>query len=88
MELEFPALVISGISTETEVRWWYVCTAEEVERKGSTAVRYLILLVLPRPYTLEYTQQALVSGVHVHFLFCQSGSGLKGCWIPLKTSTQ
>ena len=59
MDLEFPALVTSGISTEPEVIWWYFCTAEEVERKGSTAVRYLILLVLPRPYTLECT---LVSG--------------------------
>ena len=28
--------------TEQEVRWWYVCTVEEVERMGSTAVRYLI----------------------------------------------
>ena len=62
MELEFPVQVNSGISTEPEVIWWYVCTAEEVERKGSTAVRYLILLVLSRPYTLECTQQALVSG--------------------------
>ena len=42
MELELPALVPGGISTETEVRWWYVCTVQEVERMGSTAVRYLI----------------------------------------------
>ena len=61
MEVEFPVRVNSGISTEGEVRWWYVCTAEEVEWKGSTTVRYLILLVLPRPYTLECTLQALVS---------------------------
>ena len=62
MELEYPVQVASGISTEPEARWWYVCTAEEVEWKGSTAVRYLILWVLPRPYTLECTQKALVSG--------------------------
>ena len=61
MELEFPVWVITRISTGTEDRWWYVCTAEEVERKGSTAVRYLIQWMLPRPYTLECTQQALVS---------------------------
>ena len=42
MELELPALVPGGISTEPEVRWWYVCTVQEVERMGSTAVRYLI----------------------------------------------
>ena len=33
-----------------------------MEWKESTVVRYLILLALPRPYTLECTQQALVSG--------------------------
>ena len=42
MELEFPALVTSGIFTEPEVRWWYVWNVEEVERMGSTTVRYLI----------------------------------------------
>ena len=34
MELEFPVIMVivhSGTSTEPEVRWWYVCTAEEVE---------------------------------------------------------
>ena len=62
MELQFLAMVHSWICTEPEVRWWYVWTAEEVERKGSTAVRYLIHLMLPRQYTLECTQQALVSG--------------------------
>ena len=62
MELEFPVQVSSGISTEPEVRWWYFCNAEEVEQKGSTVVWYLILLVFSRPYTLECTQQALVSG--------------------------
>ena len=60
MELEFPALVISGISTEPEGRWWYVWTVEEVKRMGSTAVRYLMQWMLPRPYTLEFTQQAVV----------------------------
>ena len=34
--------VRSGSSIEPEVRWWFVCTAEEVEWKGSTAVRYLM----------------------------------------------
>ena len=42
MELEFLVQVTTWISTEPEVRWWYFCTAEEVEWKGSTAVRYLI----------------------------------------------
>ena len=69
MELEFPVGLLmlhqvkGGISTETEVRWWYVCTAEEVERRGSTAVRYLMQYMLSRPYTLECTQQALVSAI-------------------------
>ena len=63
VELEFPVYQVwSGISTEPVVRWWLVCTTEEVEWKGSTTVRYLIQWVLLRPYTLEYTQQALVSG--------------------------
>ena len=61
MELEFSVQVNSGISTEPEVVWWYICNAEEVEQKGSIDVRYLILLVLSRPYTLECTQQTLVS---------------------------
>ena len=61
MKLEFPVQVTSGISTEPEVIWRYVCNAEEVEQKESTAVKYLILLVSPRRYTLECTQQALVS---------------------------
>ena len=46
--------------TEQEVRWWYVWITEEVERKGSTAVRYLIQWMLHRPYTLVCTQQTLV----------------------------
>ena len=62
MELEFPAVVNNGISTDPEVRWWYVCNVEEVERMGSIAVRYLMQCTSPRPYTLECTQQALVSG--------------------------
>ena len=70
MELEFPVQINSGISTDPEVRWWYVYTAEEVERKGSTVVRYLILLVFSRPYTLECTQQALVSGASVTPAYC------------------
>ena len=69
MELEYPVRLLhqvsSWTSTEPDVGWWYVCTAEEVEWKGSTAVRYLIQWMLPRTYTLECTQQALVS-VCVH----------------------
>ena len=61
MELEFLAVVPSGTSTEPQVRVWNFCTAEEVERMESTAVRYLMQWMLPRPYTLECTQQALVS---------------------------
>ena len=59
MELEFTMKihqVRSGMSMDPEARWWYVCTAEEVERRGSIAVRYLILWVSFRPYTLECTQ--------------------------------
>ena len=39
MELELSAMVTGGISIEPEVRWGYVCFAEEVEWMGSTAVR-------------------------------------------------
>ena len=78
MELEFPVWVITRISTGTEDRWWYVCTAEEVERKGSTAVRYLIQWMLTRSYTLECTQQVLVSGTccsgHTTMLVLQKNS--------------
>ena len=63
MELEFPAVVTGGISTETEMKWWYVWTADKVERMESTAVRYLIQWMLYRPYTLECTQQAGVSDI-------------------------
>ena len=42
MELEFLVQLTSGTSSEPEVRWWYICTAEEVEWKGSIAVRYLM----------------------------------------------
>ena len=50
MELSFKALVNSGISTEPGVKWWYICDVEEVERMGSTTVRYLIQQMSPRPY--------------------------------------
>ena len=61
MELKSPVRVASGVSTETEGRCkWYVSIAEEVERMGSTAVRYLIHSMLPIPYTLDCTQQTLV----------------------------
>ena len=69
MELEFPAVVNSGISTEPEVRWWYVWTADKVERMGSTAVRYLIQWMSTRTYTLECTQQAGVSDIVCTLLF-------------------
>ena len=64
MELEFPAVVASGIFTEPEVKWWFKCTAEEMGRMGSTTVRYLMQRMLTRPYTLECIQQALVSGTY------------------------
>ena len=79
-ELEFPATkltirhVRSGSSTEPEVRWWYAWTAEEVEWKESTAVRYLMQRMLPRPYTLECTQQALVSG----YVLCSTAASSCG----------
>ena len=38
MELKSPLIVASGVSTEPEVTCWYVSTAEEMERMGSTAV--------------------------------------------------
>ena len=67
MELEFPATLLmkhqtySGISTAPEVKWWYTCTGGEVERMGSTAVRYLMQWVLIRRYTLECTQEVSVT---------------------------
>ena len=50
----------SGISTEPEITVWYLCTEGEVERMESTAVRYLMLWVLSRQYTLK---QPLVSNL-------------------------
>ena len=61
LELILQGKVQTGTSTEPEVRWWSLCNAKEVERMGSIAVTYLIQCMLPRPYTLECTQQALVS---------------------------
>ena len=46
--------------TEQEVRWWYVWTVEEVERMGSTAVRYLIQWMSSRIYILDCTRQTPV----------------------------
>ena len=61
MEVEFlPAGIWILLFKQPEVRWWYVWTVEEVEWMGSTAVRYLIQWMLPRPYTLECTQQTPV----------------------------
>ena len=42
MELEFLVQLASWTSTEPEARWMYVCNAKEVERRGPTAVRYLM----------------------------------------------
>ena len=69
MELEYPAVVASGIFTEPEVKWWFKCTAEEVEWMVSSAVRYLMQRMLTRSYTLECIQQAVVSGAYT-LLFC------------------
>ena len=57
MELEYPALISGGISTEPEVRWQYSYIVEELEWRGSTTVRYLIHWMFSRPSTLECTQQ-------------------------------
>ena len=61
MELKFLVLLTSTISTEPEVRWWYSCIVEEVERMGYTTVRYLIQWMSPRAYTLVCTIHVLVS---------------------------
>ena len=80
MELEFPAVVAHGISTEPEVRWWYVCIVEQVEWRGSTTVRYLIQQILIRPYSLDCTQQTLVSyRIIVEFEFEFQGQVLYNC---------
>ena len=42
MEVGFPVQEVSQVSSEAEVRWWYICSTEEVELKGSTTVRYLM----------------------------------------------
>ena len=77
MELEFLAVVSRGTFTEQEVRVWYFCKGEEVERKESTVVRYLMQWILLRPYTLECTIEQtlrLVSDkdwvAHILFCFC------------------
>ena len=64
MELEFLAVVANGISTEQEVIWWYFCRGEEMEWMVFTVVWYQLQWTLLRPYTLECTQQVLVSGTH------------------------
>ena len=46
--------------TEPEVRWWFVWTIKEVERMGSTAVRYPTQWMLLKTYTLECIWQTLV----------------------------
>ena len=61
MELEFLAVVTIGTSTEQEVRVWYVCKGGEVECMEFTVVWYLMQQMSPKPYTLEYTQQVMVS---------------------------
>ena len=42
MELNFPVRLYGGIFTKQEVRVWYFCSGEEVERMESTTVRYLM----------------------------------------------
>ena len=82
MELEFPALVFSGISAEVEVRWWYVCTGKEVEWLGSTTVWYLIQWMLPRAYTLECTMQTPVMVSNMFMIHSCSVQVLSYCgWL-------
>ena len=96
MELVFPVgllmlhQVSSGTSSEPEVRWWYVWTVEEVEWKGSTTVRYLMQWMSPRPYTLECTQQALVSGQSCssHTVLCMFAKGCEYIFHSVSTYTQ
>ena len=66
MELEFPVVILTGISAGLEVTWSYHCIAKEVEKKGSTAVRYQIQQLWNRPYTLECIHQNLVSVKLLH----------------------
>ena len=63
MEQELLQILSGGISIEIEMRWWYLCIAEEVERMGSIVVRYLIQGMCYRPYTLECTTPVLVSDI-------------------------
>ena len=87
MELKLPAVVSRRISTEPEVRWWYVWITDEVERMGSTAVRYLILT---RKYPLECTQHTGVSDI-VHFcsvqLYCSAYMCSRRVGVTLPHST-
>ena len=46
---------------------------------GSTAVRYLIQGVSPRAYTLECTQQALVSDIVCTLLLCSTVHAVNTC---------
>ena len=70
MELEFLAVVTKRTCTEQEVIWWYVCTGGEVEWMEFTAVRYLMQWISSRPYTLECTQQVLVSSTRMYYSGC------------------
>ena len=68
MELEFPHQAYSGNSivyhtVTTYFGMWFICTAEEVVWLESSAVKFLVQQILSKPYTLEYTQQTLVSGI-------------------------
>ena len=63
MEQELLQILSGGISIEIEMRWWYLCIAEKVERMGSIVVRYLIQGMCYRPYTLECTTPVLVSDI-------------------------
>ena len=79
MELEFPAVVSNGTSTEPEVIWWYFCIGGEVERKEFITVGYLMKRVIFRAHTLECTEKAWVSGTCILALMWYSfmGTGIQ-----------
>ena len=80
MELKFLVIALVKHSIEPEVKWWYFCIVEVVERRGSTTVRYLFQQILIRSYTLECTQQTLVSyRIVVEFEFEFQGQVLYNC---------
>ena len=60
MEPGFQALLNSGSSSEPEVRWWYFCTAGEVEWMESIAAIYLVKMKTHTDFMLECIQPLLV----------------------------